>query len=478
MSGRVEQTNFAKTISVDLTRLQKIVVNNISGPTYIVGTNAAQVALRAQTSSGQFFTPGFEFKQDGSRLEIGTETNSGWNFNFQMESDAPSDYADEEPTSEERREEYRREYREQHRQERRDARRERNFLRDLDPTQVGELVGDFAMNFGRMFEKDSVELYLEIPWGVELEVKTMSGAVEVRDMGGFCRINSTSGAVNLNHLTGGLSLKNMSGRLEAVELAGRVSVKVISGSVNLWKCHISSLDLSVTSGRVAVETDLGSQSEDSDYRLNTTSGQVELRLPASAAVSVDCRTLSGRLALPANVNPAGTRYRPGQSQARFDLNGGGRRVSINTLSGNIELALTEASGESFRPAPMPPVPPSPAWPTTLVPPTPDFGSVPVVPPTPAFRPVAATMPPTAPANSVSPSPAFTQVAADQPEATSESPSPREATVEPVRPITPSPTPVEDTTDKKARQLEILQRLERGELSIADGMTLLNGLDNN
>ena len=449
-----EPTDFVRVIETDPARLEKVVINNLTGPTYVIGTNASQVQVRGRFATGEPFAPGVEVKNEGRRVEISGESQRGWNSQSWTDEPREDDDDDDDEDEAEDLHNLRREFRQQ-------ARRERRFMRDFDPTQVGEFVGEVAQNLSRWFYRTDAELYVEVPWGVELEVKTVSGLIEVADIRGFCRLSSTSGLISLRNLTGGLSLKNMSGRVEAAELAGRVSVRNVSGKVDLWDCHMSSLDLSVTSSHVMVETDLGGSNE-GDYRINTMSGHVALKLPDNAPVSVDCRTLSGKLSLPQTVRAADMRNRPGQSQARFELNGGGRRVSINTMSGHIELTLFGLAENRERQQPVAPWPASAVRPEQGVPPATPLPPVPPVPPTPR----AGFVPPVPPSTDFAPPPHVPPLW----------PAPvAQADPEPARPV--EATPPSEQPDKQTRQLEILEALEQGKISVEEGLARLSSLEN-
>lgn len=390
------------------------------------------------------------------------------------------------------------EVRESQRQAHEAARQGRNFWTDLEQglEPLGEILNSVGRSISQAFTNPDV-LYIEIPANVELEAKSVSGGLEVSNMTSYCLIKNTSGSVTLRRLSGGVRVKGISGKVEGQEIGGKAEIKVTSGSVDLTNCRFTGLDLSVSSGRIMVETELAGP-PDGDYKLNTASGAVKLLLPRDSRASVDCRTLNGRLVMP-KISAVEIRNRPGQSQARIDLNGGGRKVSVNTLNGNVELALYDQPGENTGWNNVPADQSQPNWPNPIVPPMPPIppmppvGFVPPVPPTPPA-------PPAWPAG-IGPNPTWgSQVKPPTPnygwQTPSESrppadrgpivpPAPQNSAGNPGQPESAAPVSEPATTsqpaaapenDKRSRQLDILQAIERGEISVDEGMRRLGEVE--
>ena len=495
-----EPTDFVRVIPVDLKQLKQLKIVNLNGATRIVGIEGSELRLRAKASHGFSFTPKVEFKRDGELVEITTV----WGDVFQFGIDEPpepdevdGDTAAQFASDWERHEAYRDLHR-AHRKMARDARQEakeaarqaRSNWKKFEFSGLGEILGDVSRwpdvitdlseGVNQWFNRFNAELYIEVPMGLELEVKTLSGSLEVSNMDGFCRLSNTSGSLRLDSLRGGLQLKDMSGKVEATRLAGRVSAKVVSGNINLYDCNLSGLEVALTSGNAVIQTALA-EAED-DFKVTISNGQVQLYLPEASKASVECRTLNGRIKLPANLPMVETRNRPGQSQSRVELNGGGRRVSLNTTNGNIELLLAGRPSEyvtpdasSFTPPPPPPVP---AWPhpgNAPLPPLPPLGFAPPPPPAPPAPPVR-PVPPVA-----WPYPVQSAEEAQSTETVQPAPPVARPTEQPAaQPATESAgsanSPARSATDSQARQLEILRAIERGEISVEEGLSQITALD--
>lgn len=604
MSEREEQyfntsteTEQVQAIQVDLARLRKVEVINLSGRTFITGTNDPEIRVRTN-HRGVVTTPVIEVKNDGREVEIRATPINQWDWDWDWDwsgwSASDPDVAHNPPHDnydewngpqrldfsydEAGREEYhrhreewraqreqwreqRREQQEQRREQRETWQRQREELKEqarrakeqakeeahrakeqLREAMRGrggswwrafdtEAFAEIAKNIGKtVSEMVSVlgDLYVEVPAGVELQVKSTSGMIEITNINGYCQVKNSSGVIKLNRVTGGVQLKGLSGRVEGRELGGPVSAKVTSGAVQLLNCRMTALDLSVNSGNATIETTLALP-DAGDYKVSTTSGKVQLRIPRDSRASIDCRTLSGRIDFAPEMR-AEYRNRPGQSQSRLDLNGGGRKITLNAVSGNIELGWfdpdmwSETAPRPEWPAPPPPPPAPPAPPDFIppvrppyVPPVPGgFGSIPPVPPgmsgpggvsTPPYpappvsggwRPVPPTTPkPPTPPDFVPPSAPNAQPQAESRPLVTPPPPTTWPVVDdnqtqqkedetkvvdneeaPAQTSEAASTPVQaqPEDEKKKRQLEILRAIERGEISIEEGMARLGELD--
>lgn len=528
--------NFVKAIEVDTGRLRRIKINNVSGRTHVIGTDRPKITIRSNSQFGLNYNPTIEFKQDGAEIEIVAAPGGGRGFNFSWGVEPPFDpdmvyqppedfkYSEGEEWEyndsfdpEERRKAYEerrkaheerrrmrfemREFTRQAKEQAKEAARQakRGFWTNFDP----ESITNFAVGLGRSIS-DMVgslgDIYLEVPNWVELEIKSVSGAVEISDIKGFCQVRNTSGVIKLQRLSGGLQLRGMSGRVEALEIGGRANLKVSSGRVSLLNCQLTGLEMSVDNGNIDLETVLADPDQ-GEYKINSTNGSVRVRLPRESRASIECRSLNGRISIAPDLGPVEFRNRPGQNQSRIEMNGGGRKMTINTINGKIELGAyggpgwgSDFSDQQWPPPPAggwaspagrppappaPPPPPSGGWPVTPPPPSGDWpvtpplvGDWPAPPPAPypaatgdfgtASRPAETgsivTPPPSA---STEPSPATGE-------------APEVATAAPVR-DEPSAA-AQPEGEKRNRQMEILQAIERGEISVDEGMSRLSELD--
>lgn len=146
-----------------------------------------------------------------------------------------------------------------------------------------------------------------------LDLENSSGdvtAVGVRAT--FCRLASVSGDLTLDGCNGPLDLQTCSGAIEV-----RNATKV-------------ELALGTTSGKIHFSGSLHTRGE---HRVESTSGDVHLVLPADAAFDLDVETDSGDI----QTDFAVTMTEFDKRHVAGQVNGGGPSLRINTSSGDITL---------------------------------------------------------------------------------------------------------------------------------------------
>lgn len=195
---------------------------------------------------------------------------------------------------------------------------------------------------------------LNVPVGVRVSVATGSASIVVNGTRGDLDLETRSGSIEASEASGRIDVEATSGRVALQRLNGTVSVAVITGTVTISEVE-GELDIETTSGRVQVERSnvrrltFESVSGSLDYagllgatgphRIETHSGNVNLRLPASFAATIDLDTFSGELR-PIDFSlvalPATARGRD-SGRLRFAVNGGGAPLIIETFSGDVFL---------------------------------------------------------------------------------------------------------------------------------------------
>lgn len=143
-----------------------------------------------------------------------------------------------------------------------------------------------------------VDFVVKVPEGVRLDAMQVSGDVEARDLRSDVNASSVSGDV-------------------FVSTSGVAEAHTVSGSLDI---EMGSLDW-----------------KDLDFK--TVSGDITLRLPAGLATDVDFESLSGDLDTDFDLKLQGRRSRRwvGAHVRGTIGDGGGRSLTLNTVSGDVTL---------------------------------------------------------------------------------------------------------------------------------------------
>ena len=128
----------------------------------------------------------------------------------------------------------------------------------------------------------------------------------------------------LSSLGGKVQVSNVIGRLRAMSMRGNVEVKDVKGLVSA----------SSHSGNVRVEID--KDSDRSNMRFASISGNIEVRAPSSFGAFVDMSSISGLLKTDFPIEIQEMRYGPGRS-ARGKVGEGKQFLHLRSVQGQVSL---------------------------------------------------------------------------------------------------------------------------------------------
>ncbi len=144
-----------------------------------------------------------------------------------------------------------------------------------------------------------LNLVVEIPRGLDLDVRDSSGsiviadagAVRVRDSSGSLEIDGADGSVIVDDSSGSLSVEDVSGHVEIRDGSGSIKVENVRGSVRVAEDGSGSIDIDEVEGDVEIGND-GSGS----ISVADVGGNFTVRRDGSGSISH--RRVAGRVSLP------------------------------------------------------------------------------------------------------------------------------------------------------------------------------------
>ncbi len=201
--------------------------------------------------------------------------------------------------------------------------------------------------------------------GVNLIVQTTSGEIDLRGDANEVQLTSTSGDVTARDISNGATVTTSSGEVTLSRIAGPLEVQTGSGDVRLTEGQVVDANVQTNSGEIELDGVAGAltiqsnsgditlrdaqngqlaiqnQSGEVDYTgdlagdssVTTSSGDVELHLPASSGFVLNASTRSGDL-------DSGFDLRDEQRSDQ-ELSGvvgeGGSTLTITTSSGGVSV---------------------------------------------------------------------------------------------------------------------------------------------
>jgi hypothetical protein len=128
-------------------------------------------------------------------------------------------------------------------------------------------------------------------------------------------------AVDFQTVNGGVRLENLDGQIVASTTNGGVRGKALRGTIKA----------STTNG--GVEVDMAEVT--GDIEVETTNGGIRLNLPANAKATLDARCVNGGISVVDSLRIENVEK--SRRQLRGTMNGGGSRVSAETVNGGIRI---------------------------------------------------------------------------------------------------------------------------------------------
>ena len=193
-------------------------------------------------------------------------------------------------------------------------------VEDLKVTGTGDSISiEVELPEGSHSHHDDmdVDMTIRVPRGARLEVETVSASVDCSDLIGDLDLESVSGEVTLKGTPRSVELATVSGNA-VVETTG----------------ELKSGKFESVSGSIDVRADLNPNGR---FEFETVSGSLKLHLPRSVAAEFKISTFSGNIKNDIGPEAASTSKHLPSKELNFSTGSGGARVSMESLSGSIEL---------------------------------------------------------------------------------------------------------------------------------------------
>jgi len=166
---------------------------------------------------------------------------------------------------------------------------------------------------GRRGRDVEVRYTVQVPRGVRLAAGTVNGSMKVRGVGAEVRANTVNGSLEVSDAAGAVSAHTVNGNVRVTTSAGPVSASTVNGSI---------------------DARMDGLSRDGDMKFSTVNGGITVETPSSLDADVSLTTMSGGISSDFPVQLSG---RFGPRHAEGIVGRGGRRISMNTVNGSVEL---------------------------------------------------------------------------------------------------------------------------------------------
>ena len=174
-----------------------------------------------------------------------------------------------------------------------------------------------------------VDYVIKAPHQCSLKLNGVSNTVLAEGFEGAASVNSVSGEITLRDLQGSVRIKTVSGDAEGERITGSLDLETVSGNGILKASTLSSINANSVSGDMHIHTSLA----EGPYQFKSVSGQVNLIVPPDTHCTAELHSVSGDLVSAFPITGASHRH----GNQTVNVQGGGVRISLHSVSGNLSL---------------------------------------------------------------------------------------------------------------------------------------------
>lgn len=180
---------------------------------------------------------------------------------------------------------------------------------------------------------------LAVPVGTRTEVGVVSASAVITGLGGRTSVRGVSGDTTLVGVTGPVDATTVSGGVDAHSVSGDLRVNTVSGGLTVVEGTGGRVKADSVSGAMVLDLapyrPAGGSGSGTDIKLNTVSGEVAVRLPASGDAEVDANTASGSVSTAFDELRLNSQW--GAKRLTGTLGRGNGKLRVTTVSGSVAL---------------------------------------------------------------------------------------------------------------------------------------------
>lgn len=177
------------------------------------------------------------------------------------------------------------------------------------------------------------DYHIMVPTNCDITLRTSSGDIELVGVSGTLFVQSSSGDIKARILSGNTLITTASGDITVEDLEGKLAVRTASGDVKALTIGADEVSANTASGDV--ELDLV-RLPAGNFEVKTVSGSLNLFMIRDAAFTAEIHTLSGSVAcgFPRDRVEYTARHK---RETVLNINGGGKTFQVQSVSGDVTI---------------------------------------------------------------------------------------------------------------------------------------------
>jgi len=177
-----------------------------------------------------------------------------------------------------------------------------------------------------------VRIEVDVPTRTNLEIRTGGGDVKVNHLEGETNLETSGGDVKATELKCNLNARTSGGDMELRDLTGDISVKTSGGDITLENVH-GRVEAHTSGGDVTASLARGNAK---GGEIETSGGDIELRLDPAINLSLDASTSSGEVT--SNLPHLSVTGEISSSRLHGTLGSGGETLRVHTNGGSVRIS--------------------------------------------------------------------------------------------------------------------------------------------
>jgi hypothetical protein len=198
---------------------------------------------------------------------------------------------------------------------------------------AAEVIRGFSELIGSQGSTCDVDYDIHVPKQATLSLKGVSSEFAIDGTTGELKVRSVSGSIDTRSVAGPLDLGSVSGEIDTRNVDGPIRVESVSGELRV-EGKVAALKAKTVSGEIDVS---GPLAPDGSIELGSVSGAATLQLPRATKATISVRGLSGDVHCELPVSVDRNSRGPGSKEWSGRLNGGGSNITFRTVSGGLRV---------------------------------------------------------------------------------------------------------------------------------------------
>ncbi len=185
------------------------------------------------------------------------------------------------------------------------------------------------------------DLTIGVPFGSMVAVNTVNGDISVNDTRAPVELATVQGDVRVVNARDAVKITTVGGDVRCEHLVGALTLQTTNGDVVVRESSLDRFNIHTVNGDVSIETPLRTGEH---YYAKTTNGDISIMVPGDTAATVQARTMHGDFHSSLRTDVINRSKRNWQGR----INGGGANLELESMNGDITINELDAGAEFSR----------------------------------------------------------------------------------------------------------------------------------